>query len=110
MATKMKAAVVHVLGEPLSIEEVPVPIPGPGEVLVKVIACRVCHTDVHAADGDWPVKPSAPFIPGHEAAGVIAALGPQRDRPQGGRSGRRRLAARCLHELRVLRDRLGDTV
>jgi alcohol dehydrogenase, propanol-preferring len=76
MANKMKAAVVHVLGEPLSIEEVPVPIPGPGEVLVKVLACCVCHTDVHAADGDWPVKPSPPFIPGHEAAGVIAALGP----------------------------------
>jgi D-arabinose 1-dehydrogenase-like Zn-dependent alcohol dehydrogenase len=72
----MKAAVVHVLGKPLSIEEVPVPVPGPGEVLVKVAACGVCHTDLHAADGDWPVKPSPPFIPGHEAVGVIAALGP----------------------------------
>jgi alcohol dehydrogenase, propanol-preferring len=68
MATK-QAAVVHVLGEPLSIEEVRVPIPGPDEVLVKVVACGVWHTDVHAADGDWPVKPSPPFIPGHEAAG-----------------------------------------
>jgi alcohol dehydrogenase, propanol-preferring len=76
MATKMKAAVVHVLGKPLSIEEVPVPVPGPGEVLVKVAACGVCHTDLHAADGDWPVKPSPPFIPGHEAVGIIAALGP----------------------------------
>jgi alcohol dehydrogenase, propanol-preferring len=43
---------------------------------VKVAACGVCHTDLHAADGNWPVKPSPPFIPGHEAVGVIAALGP----------------------------------
>lgn len=71
----MKAAVVHKFGEPLEIETVPVPVPGPGEILVKVMACGVCHTDLHAADGDWPVKPSPPFIPGHEAAGIVAALG-----------------------------------
>jgi alcohol dehydrogenase, propanol-preferring len=71
----MKAAVVHRFGAPLVIEDVPVPVPGPGEVLVKVVACGVCHTDLHAADGDWPVKPSPPFIPGHEVAGVVAALG-----------------------------------
>jgi propanol-preferring alcohol dehydrogenase len=71
----MKAAVVHQFGSPLSIEEVAVPVPGPGEILVKVIACGVCHTDLHAADGDWPVKPTPPFIPGHEVAGVVAALG-----------------------------------
>ena len=46
-----------------------------GEVLVKVMACGVCHTDLHAADGDWPVKPKPPFVPGHEAAGIVAALG-----------------------------------
>jgi propanol-preferring alcohol dehydrogenase len=51
-------------------------VPGPGEILVRVKACGVCHTDLHAASGDWPVKPSPPFIPGHEAAGVVAALGP----------------------------------
>ncbi len=39
-------------------------------------ACGVCHTDLHAASGDWPVKPVPPFIPGHEAAGIVAALGP----------------------------------
>jgi len=72
----MKAAVVREFGRPLSIEQVPVPVPGPGEILVKVIACGVCHTDLHAADGDWPVKPVTPFIPGHEVAGVVAALGP----------------------------------
>ncbi|MCG2629658.1 alcohol dehydrogenase AdhP [Bradyrhizobium sp. WYCCWR 13023] len=72
----MKAAVVKQFGKPLAIEDVPVPQPGPGEVLVKVKACGVCHTDLHAASGDWPVKPVPPFIPGHEAAGIVAALGP----------------------------------
>jgi len=76
MATMMKAAVVRAFGEPLVIEDVPVPVPGPGEILVKVKACGVCHTDLHAASGDWPVKPLPPFIPGHEVAGVVAELGP----------------------------------
>lgn len=76
MSTMMKAAVVRAFGKPLVIEDVPVPVPGPGEILVKVKACGVCHTDLHAAAGDWPVKPVPPFIPGHEAAGVVAALGP----------------------------------
>ncbi|MBB3384329.1 alcohol dehydrogenase AdhP [Rhizobium sp. WW22] len=76
IAKTMMAAVVRQFGEPLAIESVPVPVPGPGELLIKVIACGVCHTDLHAADGDWPVKPSPPFIPGHEVAGVVAALGP----------------------------------
>lgn len=75
MAKTMKAAVVHALGGKLSIEDVPIPTPGPGEVLVKIVATGVCHTDLHAADGDWPVKPTAPFIPGHEGAGIVAALG-----------------------------------
>ncbi|MBR0966093.1 alcohol dehydrogenase AdhP [Bradyrhizobium diazoefficiens] len=72
----MKAAIVKQFGKPLVIEDVPLPQPGPGEVLVKVRACGVCHTDLHAASGDWPVKPVPPFIPGHEAAGIVAALGP----------------------------------
>jgi propanol-preferring alcohol dehydrogenase len=76
MAQMMKAAVVHQFGHPLVIEDVPVPTPGAGEILVKVMACGVCHTDLHAAEGDWPVKPSLPFIPGHEVASVVAALGP----------------------------------
>jgi propanol-preferring alcohol dehydrogenase len=76
MQTTMKAAVVRSFGKPLTIEDVPVPVPGPGEVLVKVKACGVCHTDLHAASGDWPVKPTPPFIPGHEAAGIVAAVGP----------------------------------
>jgi len=72
----MKAAVVHSFHQPLTIEEVPVPTPGPGQVLVKIVASGVCHTDLHAADGDWPVKPTLPFIPGHEGVGHVAALGP----------------------------------
>jgi propanol-preferring alcohol dehydrogenase len=71
----MKAAIVHAFGKPLAIDDVPVPTPGPGEVLVKVMASGVCHTDLHAAEGDWPVKPRLPFIPGHEAVGIVAALG-----------------------------------
>ena len=71
----MKAAVVHEFGKPLKIEEVPVPEVVPGQMLVKVAASGVCHTDLHAADGDWPVKPSPPFIPGHEGVGHVAAVG-----------------------------------
>jgi len=76
MTKTMKAAVVREFGKPLTIEELPVPVPGPGEALVKIFATGVCHTDLHAADGDWPVKPSPPFVPGHEGAGVVAAVGP----------------------------------
>lgn len=71
----MRAAVVRSFDRPLVIEERPVPVPGPGEVLVRVVASGVCHTDLHAARGDWPVKPTLPFVPGHEAAGYVAGLG-----------------------------------
>ena len=72
----MKAAVVKAFGEPLVIEQVPVPEVGAGQILVKIIATGVCHTDLHAAHGDWPVKPTPPFIPGHEGAGEVVAVGP----------------------------------
>ncbi|MBA1243249.1 MULTISPECIES: alcohol dehydrogenase AdhP [Pseudomonas] len=75
MTTTMKAAVVHAFGQPLSIREVPVPQPGPGQLLVKIAASGVCHTDLHAAEGDWPVKPNPPFIPGHEGVGHVVAVG-----------------------------------
>lgn len=75
MAKTMKAAVVRAFGEPLRIEQVAIPVPARNQVLVRVMASGVCHTDLHAADGDWPVKPAVPFIPGHEVAGVVAALG-----------------------------------
>jgi len=72
----MRAAVVRAFGKPLTIEEVAIPTPGPGEVLIKIVASGVCHTDLHAADGDWPVKPKLPFVPGHEGAGIVAGVGP----------------------------------
>jgi len=75
MQKTMKAAVVRAFGQPLAIEEVPVPRPAAGDVLVKIEACGVCHTDLHAAEGDWPVKPNPPFIPGHEGVGFVAAVG-----------------------------------
>ena len=71
----MKAAVVVGFKEPLSIQEVPVPEVVPGRILVKVVASGVCHTDLHAADGDWSFKPKPPFIPGHEAVGYACAIG-----------------------------------
>ena len=73
---KMKAAVVREFGKPLQIEEIPVKEPGRNQVLVKIIASGVCHTDLHATDGDWPVKPKMPLIPGHEGIGYVVALGP----------------------------------
>ena len=72
---KMQAAVVVEFGKPLALQEWAVPSPGPCQILVKTEACGVCHTDVHAMHGDWPLKPKRPFIPGHEAIGVVAALG-----------------------------------
>ncbi|HEU5135776.1 MAG TPA: zinc-dependent alcohol dehydrogenase [Steroidobacteraceae bacterium] len=71
----MRAAVVHGFKERLRIEEVPVPEVVPGRILVKIVASGVCHTDLHAADGDWPVQPKLPFIPGHEGAGYVSAVG-----------------------------------
>lgn len=73
----MKAAVVHAFGQPLQIEELPVREPRTHQILVKVIASGVCHTDLHAASGDWPVKPKLPLVPGHEAIGYVAAVGPE---------------------------------
>lgn len=71
----MKAAVVRSFGEPLVIEDRPDPEPGPGQVRVRLEACGLCHTDIHAAHGDWPVRPSPPFVPGHEGVGIVEALG-----------------------------------
>src|SRR5580698_9551779 len=75
MTTLMQAAQVRAFGSPLALEELPRPDPGPGEVLVRVMASGVCHTDLHAADGDRAARPALPFIPGHEGAGFVAALG-----------------------------------
>jgi alcohol dehydrogenase, propanol-preferring len=74
--TTYRAAVVHEFGSPLSVDRVAMPELLPGQVRVKVEACGLCHTDIHAASGDWPVKPSPPFIPGHEGVGIVTQLAP----------------------------------
>jgi len=72
----VKAAVVPALRAPLEIRNVDVPDPGPGQVLVQIEASGICHTDIHAARGDWPVKPKMPLVPGHEGVGRVVAVGP----------------------------------
>ena len=71
----MHAAVVEEFGKPLVLREWDIPTAGAGQIVVKTEACGVCHTDLHAATGDWPLKPKLPFIPGHEAIGRVAAVG-----------------------------------
>ncbi len=71
----VRAAFVTAFGEPLRIETLDLPTPGYGEALVKLETSGVCHTDLHAAHGDWPVKPQPPFVPGHEGYGTVVALG-----------------------------------
>ena len=98
MAKTMKAAFVDKFGEPLQIREVPVPEPGPGQALVEVVASGVCHTDLHAAEGDWPVKPTLPFTPGHEGAGFVAKLGREvKHLKEGDRVGIAWLHSACGH-------------
>jgi alcohol dehydrogenase, propanol-preferring len=80
----MKAAVVHDFTKPLSFEDRPIPEPGPGEVLVKVETSGLCHTDIHAAHGDWPITPTPPFVPGHEGVGIVEKVGPGVERPKVG--------------------------
>jgi propanol-preferring alcohol dehydrogenase len=72
---KMNAAVVEHFGKPLVLREWDIPTPAAGQIVVKTEACGVCHTDLHAAGGDWPVKPTLPFIPGHEAVGLVSSVG-----------------------------------
>jgi propanol-preferring alcohol dehydrogenase len=74
--TAMTAAVVEDFGKDLTVRDYEIPEPGRGQALVKLIATGVCHTDLHAAQGDWPVKPSPPFVPGHEGVGVVEKIGP----------------------------------
>ena len=72
---RIRAAVLEEFGEPLRVQELDLADPGPGEVLVRLVACGVCHTDLYTASG---VDPSgyAPTVLGHEGAGVVEAIGP----------------------------------
>src|SRR5215203_700882 len=71
----MKAAVVTAFDRPLTIVDRAIPEPGPGQVLVRIETSGLCHTDIHAAHGDWPVKPGVPFVPGHEGVGLVERVG-----------------------------------
>jgi propanol-preferring alcohol dehydrogenase len=77
---EMRAAVIQQFGKPLVIEDRPVPEPGPGQIRVKIETSGVCHTDIHAANGDWPIRPTLPLVPGHEGVGLVDALGDGVDR------------------------------
>jgi len=72
----MKAAVVTSYTEPLVVTDVARPAAGPGQVVVRVRHSGLCHTDIHAARGDWPVKSILPLIPGHEGVGEVVEVGP----------------------------------
>ena len=74
--TTFRAAVVRKFGSPLVVEQTPMRALAAGQVRVKVEACGLCHTDIHATNGDWPIKPSPPFIPGHEGVGIVTQCGP----------------------------------
>ncbi|KAI1658290.1 alcohol dehydrogenase [Daldinia decipiens] len=69
------AQVVEKTGGPVQYKKVPVPKPGPDEVLINIKYSGVCHTDLHALNGDWPLPTKMPFIGGHEGAGVVVARG-----------------------------------
>jgi len=76
VAGTYRAAVVHDFDSPLVLEQVPRLPLETGQIRVRVEASGLCHTDIHAAHGDWPVKPSPPFVPGHEGVGIVDELGP----------------------------------
>jgi len=72
----MKAAVCEAFGKPLKMKEIPTPNPGPGEVLVRVHGCGVCHSDLHLVDGDWASWGTPlPIVPGHEVTGIVENIG-----------------------------------
>ncbi|MGO1705978.1 MAG: alcohol dehydrogenase catalytic domain-containing protein, partial [Candidatus Corynebacterium faecigallinarum] len=76
MTDTFTGAVVEEFGAPVVVKDVELPTPGHNQALVKLIASGICHTDLHAAHGDWPVKPEPPFVPGHEGVGEVVELGP----------------------------------
>jgi len=80
----MKVAIVEAADQPMVVKEVTVPVPGDGEILVKIEMSGICHTDIHVEDGDWDIKPTLPRIPGHEGVGRVVKLGPNVDGLQEG--------------------------
>ena len=108
MAGKMHVAVVEHFGKPLVQQEWDIPSPGPGQILVKTEACGVCHTDLHAATGDWPLKPKLPFHSGARGHWPRGRGRHRRQERQGRRSGRRAVALLGLRPLRALPVGLGN--
>ncbi len=101
----MKAAVLHELKKPFVIEEVERPKPGEGEVLIKVEACGVCHSDLHVAEGDWKQFAGItklPLIVGHEVAGKVVEVGPGVKRIESWRPSRRAVDFLDMRRMRVL--------
>src|SRR5918911_614313 len=92
----MKAMVLDEPGQPLRLEERPTPVPGPGQVLLKVKACAVCRTDLHVVDGELPNIPQR-IIPGHEIVGEVVATGPNAKWPLKTRLGVPWLGYTCGH-------------
>ena len=110
-STTMRAAVVTGFTAPLEMQDLPVPEPGPGQVLVRIECSGLCHTDIHAARGDWPVKPTPPFVPGHEGVGIVETLGDGVTDAGGRRPGRdRRGSAMPAAQCRYCIGGLGDAV
>jgi NADPH:quinone reductase-like Zn-dependent oxidoreductase len=81
----MQAAIATAVVEPLAFAEREVPVPGQGEILVKITACGVCHTDLDLVQGRWPIA-RFPVVPGHEISGVVEATGPGVSWPAAGAS------------------------
>lgn len=75
MPVRGLGAVARAFHTPLCLEEIVFRDPEPSELLVRISACGVCHTDLHAIDGEWPLKPVLPFVPGHEGVGVVVRAG-----------------------------------
>jgi len=73
MTQQVRGAIVRSVGAPVEVVTITVPDPGPGEVVVKVAACGVCHTDLHYREGG--INDEFPFLLGHEAAGVVESVG-----------------------------------
>jgi propanol-preferring alcohol dehydrogenase len=72
---RQMAQVVTKTGGPVEFKEIDVQQPGPDEVLINIKYSGVCHTDLHAVNGDWPLDTKLPLVGGHEGAGVVVALG-----------------------------------
>jgi propanol-preferring alcohol dehydrogenase len=107
MPSTMRAMVLHAPGEPLRAETRAVPRPGPEGVLLRVLACGICRTDLHVVDGELR-EPRLPLVPGHQIVGEVVARGARVAGFAVGRAHRRAVARRQLRRLRFLPRRRGE--